>query len=223
MIKSVGLAVLLSFFLILPRQQSGPVDANRASRDQKTQDWVAQNYTSIVNQLLPGGFLYGTGVPRDVRWSTTVRILPAFDKPECSLSLTSKYDGLAVASLTTATGGTSISKQMSNLRRQGLNIDQISKKISIRKITVDSREDPSLVAIVRDYESLRFAPALPDYLINDATRYEFWSESMWGAQMRVTLFGAPFGGENQPHPLLTWAERFRRILEADMATGGQTR
>jgi hypothetical protein len=217
MTRTIGLVTMLAVVLIAPYRQLQEV-GNGVEGADAAEDWVKQNYETVLNRLLPPGSPYEGGFPRDVRWSVTVRILPSLGPPESRLSLTKRYDGTVAASII-APSHASITEQMKNLRKEhpDIGIDEALKEISLSTAFVSSNEDSRLIAIAHDYESLRFAPALPDYLFNDATKYEFWSESLWGAQMQVTLFGAPFGRERQPHPLLTWAEKLRHVLESHIS------
>lgn len=172
--------------------------------------WVQANYPIVLNAILPGGAIAPEDFPKNARWIVTVRILPPFEAPEYRFSMTKTYDGAVVTTITTPRNG-SIVSQLRMLKRKypRVPVKQLISLVSIDKRTFTQTENPKLAQLAGQFESITISPVLPDQLTSDETGYEFWSQSLWGNRMLVSMGGPGPGADKQPHHLLQWAEAFR--------------
>ena len=193
----------------------------RSEPSRQMEDSFASHYINIVNILLPAGNGVESVFPKDTQWVVAVRIMPGFEAPESKLSLSKKYDG-SVEAILIAPLGDSIIKQMTSLRRTHpeMGEDRIARDIKLVDVTVGSKQAPELKRLAEELGATRLELTLPDDLITDPTRYEFWSTSQWGAKIHLTMEGSSF--HPQRYPLLAWADEFHRIALRYLAQGAVT-
>lgn len=179
-------------------------------QDNDADSWVERNYTTVLNNLLPDGVIAPEKFPKQVKWMVTARILPPFERPEYRFSMHKTYDGKVEASIT-ATKGISIASQLRALKNKypEATLEKISTLVSVEHRTIRQSECPPLSRLADQFEAINMSPVLSDELGVDETGYEFWSQSLWGNRMNISLSGPGPEAKKQTHPLLQWAETVR--------------
>lgn len=190
-----------------------------ASQEGDAESWARASYNIVLDSLLPRGTVVREQFPKNVKWMVTVRILPPFEEPEYRLSMHKAYDGKVEMSVIVAKG-TSVLSQLRILRKQNpsATLDKISGLISLDRWIVTQSEQPQLSVLANEFEAISLSPVLPDEFRVDETGYEFWSESLWGNRLNMTLGGPGSQAKKQPHPLLQWAEAVRKAADRKRPT-----
>jgi len=184
-------------------------------QDNDAESWVERNYTIVLNNLLPDGVIAPERFPKQVKWTVTARILPPFERPEYRFSMHKTYDGKVEASVTAAKG-ISIASQLRALKNKypEATLEKISALVTVEHRMIKQSECPQLSRLAHQFEAINMSPVLSDELGVDETGYEFWSQSLWGNHMNISLSGPGPGAKKQPHPLLQWAETVRSRIAA---------
>lgn len=183
---------------------------NFESNDTTIDRWVQGNYVRVLNAILPTGAIAPDKFPKNVQWIVTVRISPPLETPEYRFSMMKTYDGKVVATITTPRGDSIVSQlRVFKRRYPRAPVKRLISLISIDNRMITQANNPKLAQLASEFESINMSPVLPDELTSDETGYEFWSQSLWGNRMEVTIAGPGPDADKQPHRLLQWAEAFR--------------
>jgi hypothetical protein len=166
-------------------------------QDEKASTWAQDNYSEVLNKLLPSGEIVAGRFPQDAKWVVTVRM----------------YEGTVSVSVITVRGG-SILSQLRTLKSKYPNasLERIAASISVEQRTISQPKKSALGRLAAEFEAIKISPVLPDELGVDETGYEFWSQSLWGNRMNVVLGGPGADAKKQSHALLQWAEAVRTIV-----------
>lgn len=217
LIVRLSLATLMGVIVVV----SGPLDINGQNQSVQTEQvksaysWAQENYATALSLILPTGEIALTQFPKNVKWIVTVRILPPFEKPEYRFTMRKFYDG-SVELTVLKPEGSSILSQLRALKSKYPNdsLEKICGFVSLDQMKITQSEKPQLGKLANQFEAINISPVLPDELSVDDTGYEFWSQSLWGNRMNLTLGGPGPGSSKQPHPLLEWAESVGSAIEA---------
>ena len=150
-----------------------------------------------------------------VRWTVCGRILPPYSSDSEYRFFLSQYsDGKVVASITRPTS-LSVRAQLDSLNKQhpAFSARELAKLVKSNVRTFNQTQLPDLKRLANEFEGMDFSPTLEGDLVMDPTTYEVHSRSLYGNQMVVIIRGPGSGAPKQPHPLLTWAEDLKRLLE----------
>lgn len=187
-----------------------PTKDPATERAEAADAWLSLNYWPVVNKLLPIGPPPGP-LPEHVQWAVTVRILPPHEEREHLLSLEKLYGGQVRAKVVAPKGSSIVSQLRALLERHpGETWEQISERVCVEDWTSTHADSHRLQLLAREFEALRISPVLPDELRLHQTGYEIVAQARWGSQVVVRMDGPGGGALKQPHPLLRWAEAFRR-------------
>lgn len=181
-----------------------------APTQQNVEVWAGDNYGKVLDSVLPNGNIELGRYPNDVRWITTVRIVPSSEDLEFGFSVHRSYDG-KVKALISAPKGVRIMAQLRELRRgnPNANLEQIINLVAIKRQTLTQEKCPQLTRLAREFEALKISPVLNDELVLDAVGYVVWSQARWGHRMEVWLGGPGPNARRQRYSLIQWVENFR--------------
>lgn len=215
-IVRLSLATVIGVIVVV----SGTLGVNGQNRYVQTEQakradsWARENYATALSIILPSGEIALTQFPKNVKWIVTVRILPAFEKPEYRFSMRKFYNGSVELSVLKPEGS-SILSQLRALKTKypDDSLQKICGFVSLDQMKITQSEKPRLGQLANKFEAISMSPVLPDELRVDDTGYEFWSQSLWGNRMSLTLSGPGPSAKRQPHPLLEWVESVRSAIE----------
>lgn len=193
----------------------------QTSPPKTSESWARENYAAALAMILPAGEIAVGQFPKDVKWIVTVRILPPFEKPEYRFSMQRFYDGRVEVSATKIKGASLLSQlQILKTNNPDDSVQKIVELVSLDKLKLTQSQKPELTQLAHKFETISISPVLPDELRVDDTGYEFWSQSLWGNRMTITLGGPGLGARRQPQTLLEWAESVRSVIEAPARRNG---
>ncbi len=212
---SVAAFIMATAFIGLAFGVNGhPRKGVQPSAKQIADEWAENNYLIALDKLLPKGDGTTEKSPSNVKWSVVVRILPSYEQPEYRFLIERKYDDSVALSVTKAHSNSILSQlKILKARYPKASLKTICEFVLLERKNFKSLTSPQLVRLAEQFEVINISPVLPDELRVDATRYEFWSESLWGNRLSAMLSGPGSGAKKQPHPLLEWAEDTRRAIE----------
>ncbi len=158
----------------------------------------------LIDCVMPMADLSGPGI----RWSVSVRVIPAFD-PEWLLMMSRDDAGGTVAEIARP-DGFRIGDSLSKLPPKSSCIAARSA-LRVKRCTTDSTRSATLRRLADDFEKHRW-PALPNPgLTFDAPRYDV---RVQGFQDEVRLLLHDRGGA-RTHPVVRWATAVRKATEDD--------
>jgi hypothetical protein len=184
-----------------------------AAGQEKVQKPPVNFCSEVLDRVMPPG---GVGVydfPKDSKWLLPVRITAPFDRKEILLSLKRLYNGNVAATMLVPPGQ-SVSDQCLAMKSQNpsYGLDEVVPKIELARLTVSSKELPTLIKIANEIMVIQIPATLPDELGNDETRYEVSSQSQYGQRLTIVLSGPGSESLKQPSPILSWVERFLKLM-----------
>lgn len=207
--------VALVMFPIASRELHGARRPNTQAQSSDASDtWAREHYASALDQVFGNACPSLTDSEQRVRWLVCIRVVPSGTSDvESALSLQRFYDGKVAASATVAKGS-SVFAQLRELHRAypTASAEELARHISVERRVRSSEELAALRKLADELEEIRLSPVLADQLMMDATKYEFYSESLYGNQLRLIVYGPGSKAPRQPHPLLSWAESLRQVL-----------
>jgi hypothetical protein len=204
----VGLAITLC--IIIEAHGRGLV---QSVTRQSLEDWVASNYSTIIDSLFPMRDTGFAGMQRDIRWRMTARITNGLSDSVTSWSLSVRYNEEIEFTLASS-DGESLLEELKKIKREheDYGINQVAAAVRVNRRNIFSKECPELKTVAKNYESIRMSPELPQELIMDASVYDLMYESQYGNTLRVKYYGPGSRVKIQTNPLISWAEDVRGIV-----------
>jgi hypothetical protein len=150
-----------------------------------------------------------------VRWTACGRILPPYSSDFEYRFFIGQYSGGKVLASITLPTSQSVRAQLDHLSEEhpAFSARELAKLVKSNVRTFNQTQLPDLKRLANEFEGMHFSPTLEGDLIMDPTTYEVHSRSVYGNQMVVIIRGPGSSASKQPHPLLTWAEDLKRLLE----------
>jgi hypothetical protein len=169
------------------------------------------NESRILDMVLLGNRMEPEVFPQMVSWIIKISIVPPFDEDlEIGLSLQANSKGTVVATCVTPRGA-SFRSQFKTLRASGKTSEPaLAEAVSVNRRVLTEIDSPELRNLSLKLLSLKTTIVLPDELVMDQPKYQFWSQSLWGNRMELVLVGNP--GANQAQPLVDWVHQFRDLM-----------
>jgi hypothetical protein len=169
------------------------------------------NESRILDMVLLGNRMEPEVFPQMVSWIIKISIVPPFDEDlEIGLSLQANSKGTVVATCVTPRGA-SFRSQFKTLRASGKTSEPaLAEAVSVNRRVLTEIDSPELRNLSLKLQSLKTTIVLPDELVMDQPKYQFWSQSLWGNRMELVLVGNP--GANQAQPLVDWVHQFRDLM-----------
>jgi len=182
-----------------------------AKQEQSPETWAAARYESALAQLFPCQH-ETLNLSGDTKWETEVQIHDAFRQSEYWLSLIRRYNGRVELTIRTPKGASFLT-QLQRLRREKAQepAPEIFAQVQLDEYKMTEKDLSELPALSIAFENIRMPVVMPDTLIADPVSYTFCSKSQHGQSIEVELIGPGPDSPKQPHPLLDWAERIRKI------------
>jgi hypothetical protein len=197
--------------------------SSRASgqKGDEVDQWVTDRYAKALDLLL-GQAGSQEPLPRDTKWSITVRIV-AEDKeePETQFIMT-RLDGGEVRVTYLAPRGRSIFAHLKVLHKNSPKsaLEEIVQRVPMNRAILNSARMPELKELAGKLEEVQVAPVFEGSLYMHPTVYRFEASSRWGARASLFLDGPGRMASQQPNALLKWAEKCRIRFGQVPFTGG---
>jgi len=180
---------------------------------QSLEDWVASNYSIIIDSLFAMRDKGFAEVPRGIRWRIAARITNGLSGSVIFWSLSVRYNEEIDFTLTSSDNG-SLLEEVKKIKKEheAYSIKQVAESVPVSRKSISSMECPELKTVAKNYESIRISPALPQELIMDASVYDLMYESQYGNILRVKYYGPGSEVNFQSNALIGWTEDVRRIV-----------
>ena len=197
------------------------------TRTPDLEEWVTQNWSEVLDTLLPLKPCGAADFPQDARWIATLRIEEPHNGAAYRIRLQRNYAGGVKATLVCPPPDLSLFDQAIELkaRNPGATPSQVAHKVKLLSLSITNTQCRAVGALCAELESLKLSPILPSELIMDPWIYGFLIESNYGNLVQMSFQTGPdVGDPKQHHPLKAWAEKVRIVFarECERVVVGKT-
>lgn len=205
--KSLSIAIVLlsAGFIALVKGHDHQLQEQTPSEE----NWMAHHYRSVAEAALV------TDPPKEFRWIITASIFSESDS-EFGLTLIRTNNGGVLANAKRPKEP-SLNSLVKNLRRAHPqeSPEQLSRRVCVYAWSADDRLIPGLKQLAAEVERMRFPAIPPNELMLHPDGYDVRLKSYWGNELRLMMDGPGRRARRQPHALIDWVERLRRLMESN--------
>jgi hypothetical protein len=195
----------------------GAIDARGEAQPLPGEDdpatWVVINGHQALDRVLALERPAGRGLPRDVQWLVSVRILPTRRAQEV-FTLTALEDG-QVRVTVRQTSGASLSELMTRLHAEhpGASVEEIADLVPVDNTVIMSDTCPALKTEAKQFLKLRLSTSPQTGMVLHGASYEFLVAHWLGFRLEGRVNGDSALGDDQDEPIASWAEHLRGVVK----------